>query len=592
MNNGNSSVRPSRSNGDAGRHGALARPNLRLIAWVVSGGLVTLSLAWGLVSPAQASDEWYGVVRVNKVIDRPPQRKSLNPSFDQSPDHEITEQIKIWHGTLRFLPGDKTVSSLRYREKYGYLKHIEKETKCLTGRKGTYRDTEKRFSETSGAGDFESPGHLFMPLNSDGSYGETVFVLSDGIKNAVQRAHSIRDRFDSCQKNPHRRTGDGPHSIPTMVEPLVVPVTGKAEPDAMVIRGSGRWEDTEGSDDGTKMVMTASWVLSRKAPNVRAVIQGPKTFERAATITLDGSRSTGPIRNYTWEFDIDQDCISHHWTQGITPRNWIETKAINGKSATFQALCNFTAYLTVEGEDSFDSTDFRVEVKPRKGKSKDLDWKTAFASEAGPPLTSEMVYEGMHLGVNKCKIDGAEVPTGHFVHTDKDTSWKDVGYKVAKVKDGGPFDGLFYIASEQLEVTRLESVNGNLLPGGKIYDLNKERNSLVAVNALAAQVKAHEAAHSTLLRLALEELGADGDPARRLETVVGRDEAGAVAIADRIVREVNTYLGDATSEENVRALLHKQGFTDEVSVWFPYSGGGIPDYPKKMGVLSDIGDKI
>lgn len=557
--------------------GMFARRSLFLIRPVLLGSLISLSTMLGGAMPAQASDMWYGVVTVKQVINRPRERKPLEPINDDFPSFEIIQEFKVWKGTLRLLPNNKAVSSLSYRGERAYQRTLSKEIKCLTGKKGTYRDTEKHYSKMSGAGEFESAEPLHMPLNPDGSYGATVVIQSDGINNAVMRTRSDRDTFNSCHKDPHVKKDDDSGPVPAIVVGLSVPITGKAEPDAMEIKGAGQWRDDE---EGS--VMTASWVLTRKDPKVRAIIQGPKNFKRAATITLDGSKSTGPIKDYTWEFDIDEDCTRPYESDG--PR------IAKGKSVTMQALCNFSATLTVEGDDTSDSTILSLKVEPRTGKN----WKTAYSSTTGSHLTSPIFSDAleMHLGVNQCAFESQKKTGGHYIHTNdlNNGSWKDPGYRVAQVKDAGPFGGLFYVESQKLEVKRVERINANLLPGGDIYKLNQDNNNLADLNALAAQVKAHEKGHSTLMELALRELGDEGDPARRIEAVVDLSEEDVVEVADSIVREANVFLLEATSEKNVQNLLRGQGFTREVSVWFPLLTR--PDQPikKNMGILSDIGE--
>ena len=522
---------------------------------------------------ANASDQWYGEVRVKKVI-KEDTVEVFEPGHSYHPGTESRKGFAVWKGSVEILPSDKVVTHLSYRQKLVVNRLTEKEISCF-GKQRQYRDRETQFVETEGEGSFETTNHFTMYLDSDGSYDDAISVDSDGITDGVTRSNTIRDTFNACYKDPHSRS-DNKVSIPALIPGVMVFLKGKAKPNTMIIEGHNAWDDYDGGK------VEASWRLTRKSPKVRAVIKGTKTIERGSVITLNGTSSTGAIKNYLWEFEIDGDCYGEVEEEKLT---------LKGKKVSFKALCHFTAFLTVEDGDTSHTSSYNVEVVERKGPK----WRTRFSSKKGHPLTSKIFYELMPLGVNQCAFHSGDETSGHYIHTDDrgNKTWKDSGYTIAKVQDGGPFSGLYYIESQKLEVNRLERVNKNLLPGGEVYQLNEAQNNLANLNALAIQVKVHEKAHSTLLELALQELGEERDPAHKIESLVLLTEEEMIFWADFHVRDANTLLKSNTSEPNVKALLDSQGFSQEVSVWFQLTtpkGTPAKFQEKPMGRLSDIGD--
>jgi hypothetical protein len=127
------------------------------------------------------------------------------------------------------------------------------------------------------------------------------------------------------------------------------------------------------------------------------------------------------------------------------------------------------------------------------------------------------------------------------------------------------------------------------LAGGGIYQLNQSKGNLPDLLALVEQVRAHETAHSTLVREKLLVLGHDGDPAVRIEKLVG--SAGEDAFQFQVdfhVRDVESALYEATSDERVGNRLRSAGFAREVSLWVP-TRPETGTFLKKLGSLWNIG---
>ena len=278
-------------------------------------------------------------------------------------------------------------------------------------------------------------------------------------------------------------------------------------------------------------------------------------------MTLDGSGSLGQITEYRWRVKVDAGCPG-------APEGPIE---YTGAKVSFRALWNFTAQLEVTGAaGGKDRTEQVFEVRPRDGD----EWRTKFTSKPSDPVRSRMLASGMQVGINQCAKHDQDVVTGHKFHTTaKDSkTWIDDAYDVEKVEDDGPFNGLYFVSKQRLEVDRAERVNANLLPpGGEIYEMNQRLANVAAVVALLAQVKEHEAVHSVLMKEALDRLvNADRDPAHEIEAEIGPSREAVQEGADGKIRTAETALFEASSEANVKARLKKNpAFQKSVSVWFP-----------------------
>jgi len=323
-----------------------------------------------------------------------------------------------------------------------------------------------------------------------------------------------------------------------------------------------------------------SWTLSPGPPLV-ARIRPPYAYKRGDLVTLDGSGSLGDIQEYRWRVKVEESLAdAPAWPREYT-----------GPKVTFRALWDFTAELEVTSRTGgIDGTDQLIEIRPREG------WRTTWTTPTQGDLTAApMIATEKRIGLNEC-AKHPEDKGGHRIHktTASGKTWSDV-YEIGSVEeDGGPFAGMHYIVKQSLDVDRIERVNRRLKPGGDVYNLNKDKGTLAAVEALLAQVKAHEAAHSSLMKKELDRLVQAGqDPAEQIEMVVALTSASAQERADDKIRAAETALVNASSEKNVKAILRRnRDFLKHVAVWLP-AAPGAPDNrePTPLGQLSEIGDE-
>jgi hypothetical protein len=154
------------------------------------------------------------------------------------------------------------------------------------------------------------------------------------------------------------------------------------------------------------------------------------------------------------------------------------------------------------------------------------------------------------------------------------------------VKDSGPFNGAWYVQSQSLKIDRQERVNSAILPGGAIHTLNDTKKNKKDLDLWIAQVKAHEAMHSLLVKEKLELLGHDGDPAVRIEKLVGgMGEKKFDDDVDFVVRDVETALQDSSLEPRVTNRLRPEArFKGNVDIWFSETKS------KTLGPLWKLGE--
>lgn len=304
--------------------------------------------------------------------------------------------------------------------------------------------------------------------------------------------------------------------------------------------------------------------------SLKAVPGGPYNIVRGASVTLNGSKSKGPIKTYRWNLQPGDNC-----PEGVEPAQ-LEGKDPQG----FQALCSLRGSLTVVGEDAddTDTQDFVVNVAPRK-------WKTDFATVREAPMSGAIDSEQLTLGKNRCAEDGAE--PNHWIHHTAALTWEKDGYDVDQIKSG-PFRGFWYVTAERLKVHRRPYINKSLLPRGEIYELNKASNA-VDLNLLVQQIREHEKQHSELAKKRLEE--ADFDPALKIERMAYKDRAQLVQMADAMIGDADSQLADASGEQPVKnELAGIKAFQRGGKLIVPkFHGGGITT--KYIESYAGLGDK-
>jgi len=524
--------------------------------------------------------DWYGTIRFSKRLSEHTS-ETFPAGHVYAPGSEVSGKDVTWSGSARYLPGRKMVVTASYHLKQVRDRRTDRMDTCpWKDEKTAYHDYELNESETTvSVNKLWDNNRLRFRIEEDGTY-HTSFNVSGG--NHVPKANRVRARrefFSECSK-PHLTVNDQEVFGSDGMEALSIDhIEGAAAQDAQTVSGTWTGKDDDGGD------LTYTWELTRAEPVLVARIQAsPSPIQRADQITLSASASTGAITRYEWEFaPIGEDCL-------LTPEG--AAARLTGVSVTFQTLCDFTAQLKVSNDQSSDTTSLPITVSARRGEA----WKSKFKTQAGPGFTKRVFADEIHFGMNQCSLHGEDSTTGHMIHTDAENNrtWREGGYVLAQVQDAGPFQGAWYVQSQTLRVDRKERVNTAFLPGGEVYQLNQSKNNLRDIQALIEQIRAHEAAHSALVQEKLLQLGSEGDPASRIEKLVGGSGEDAFQfLVDYQVRDVETVLQEATADEQVKSRLRSDGYTREVKIWLPTrpdsSGGPSGEFLKSLGPLWGIG---
>lgn len=553
-----------------------ARPECNIVASMNTSRRLLLLIALAFpCAPAHAdpSDipEWYGTIRFSKTLAR---YTTDPPEFQGRPGKKFSDVKVTWSGTIRFLPDRKAVVTAHYTFTRVVDHREDRMNNCSwKDTKTAYHDYEFVKEVTRVAVNRTESNRLAFRIGPDGSYRVSVIVNGGKHVDGATKYHSWREFYDECSK-PNLKVIDQKNEGSNGMESLTLSrVAGKAKPDATTLSGS----NTDRDDDEGKL--TYSWDLTLAKPELVARVQAtPATIARGDSVTLDAKASTGKIDKYEWQFTPDGDCQM--------PREGLTLK-LAGPTVTFKALCDFTAELRVSNDKSSDRAWQPVMVEARKGDA----WTTKFKTAVGAGFSKRITADLIHAGANRCTPHSGEI-TNHWLHTTAENTktWRDTGgYVLAQVTDSGPFKGAWYVLSQSLKVDRQEHVNNDLLKGGPTYSLNVTKGNTRDIDDWGAQVKAHEAAHSQLVKEKLEMLGSDGDPAVRIEKLVGvAGEDAFNTLVDMTVRDVETALQDASSETNVANRLRSESrFAREINIWMPGSSG---DFRKQMGPMWKIGD--
>lgn len=521
---------------------------------------------------ADSSDipQWYGTIRFSKTLER----HTDDPAEFQSVPGKKFSDVKVtWSGTIKFLPGNKSVVVARYSFRRE-VDHREARMQNCSWKDGktAYHDFENLLELTKASVNREDKNNrLLFRLKPDGAYKVSVIVNGGNQVAKATQYRSWREFYDECSK-PNLKVIDQKSEGSGGMESLTLAhVEGQAKPGATTL--SGNWK----SPDDDKGELSYSWDLTLAEPQLVARAQAtPASVLRGESVTLNASASTGKIDKYEWQFTPDGDCQMTR--EGLALK-------LTGVSVTFRALCDFTAELTVSNAKASDRTPQPVMVEARKGEA----WTTKFKSQPGANFTEKIIAEYAFAGKNRCTLD-ADESASHWIHTTSpnNRTWRDVGYVLAQSQDPGPFKGAWYVQSQSLKVDRQERVNSEILPGGAIYRLNVAKGNQKGIDDWGAQARTHEAAHSILVKEKLDMLGPDGDPAVRIEKLVGGvGEDPFQTIVDMNVREVDTLLKEASAEDKVAERLRSESrFQREASIWFSGSSG---DALKAMGPLWKLG---
>lgn len=539
--------------------------------------LIAIALAFLWVpatAQAQSSSDipqWYGTIRFSKTLT---QHTDDPEEFRARPGKKFSDVKVTWSGTMRFLPGNKAVVVAKYTLRRELDARFDQTRPCHW-KDGTtaYHDYENLLEVRKVPVNREEKNRLLFRLGSDGAYRASVIVGGGQHQPRTLKVRTWREFYSECSK-PHRQRNDQNSDGSTGMESLTLAhVEGKAKPGATTLTGSWKSADDDKGD------LSYSWDLTLAEPQLVARAKAtPSPVVRGESVTLDANDSTGKIDKYEWQFTPDGDCQ-------MTPE--ATALKLTGRSVTFKALCDFTAELTVSNGKASDRAWQPVAVEARKGEA----WTMKFKANDGGTFNRRVTADLIHAGVNQCTPHATDEITGHWIHTNapNNKTWRGSGYVLAQVQDSGPFRDAWFVQSQSLNVDRQERVNAEILPGGAIYKLNVSRGNQRDVNDWGVQVKAHETTHSALVKEAYEGLGPDGDPAVRIEKLVGgMGEEAFQAIVDMNVREIETVFHEAAAEDKVANRLRaNSSFARDIHIWVPGSSG---DFKKPMGPLWKIGD--
>ncbi len=310
------------------------------------------------------------------------------------------------------------------------------------------------------------------------------------------------------------------------------------------------------------VTVTASWHFSFERPQLKADAGGPYTVERGQPVALDGSASTGLIKQYSWTFSPAGDC----------PEDLSPGASKTGVRSSVVPLCSMTATLTVTDGAEEDSAEVPITVTPR-------DWHTPLrhVSEevelegAEPPLILGGILIRYVGAINTCALDASQGEDFHLFHPpEADGSWEGGGYTLRQVQDPeGPFDTWWYVDDYRVEIMRVTAINPYLLPGDLVplagaepfYEANVKRGADVAGYLQA--VRDHEYEHSMLRKEALASL----DPAEKVEK-------RSAAERDRLKQELDKLIREAEKEICIRGA-DPLAISWSGELWFPENDTGL-----------------
>ena len=327
------------------------------------------------------------------------------------------------------------------------------------------------------------------------------------------------------------------------------------------------------------------WCLARKesdlerctADELEAVARISSSKLRAATRTLDGSRSKGDITSYEWTFD-QAECTEGAcagYCDQVGPKAGAKKR---GARATIKPLCTVQATLTVSDGQDEDSDTILVPVTPRTH-----GWKTQVLHRWVPtPATGAPSGAPREEPVVKCHADGScavalkgglNVPdpkacAGQEVIgsnilcplLDGRRTWNGRGYTLATIADpGGPFDGYSYVKASTLVVRRLAYINPYLV-AGTWYDYNKKHGG--QIDALLEATKRHEGfgapgkpgtGHTQIMRDIIAGSGGLNDPRHEIETFFDPGASKVHEMADKEIERIDK-LADEKSNDPLQSI--------------------------------------
>src|SRR5712692_5824776 len=283
-------------------------------------------------------------------------------------------------------------------------------------------------------------------------------------------------------------------------------------------------------------VENVEWTLKPTEPLKAVAVVAP--VDRGTESLLDGSGSKGKIKRWTWT------------VEPICPRG--KRYTTEGKTVRVLLLCKSNVKLRVEDGSASDETKDPVlaDVRPRRWETEPTLAEPIYADDLSP-----LVVLWAHLGQDRCGIEKV-ANTGHKIHHLVDSTWKvkgaGDGYTLEQAH-GGPFDGIFYVATQKLKMNRMPVMNVDLAPGSLLDQANTSMGTGKAFSRLSDQARAHEKMHGILIAEELKK----ADPTRDFEGKIDANEEALTETVDRIIGLAETRLNEATTDAHVKERLRQ-----------------------------------
>ena len=289
-----------------------------------------------------------------------------------------------------------------------------------------------------------------------------------------------------------------------------------------------------------------------------------KGLERGA-IMLDGSHSTGEIKEYKWSFQLQAGTTLE---EGVQFDPGVE---LTGKKREVVLLQPVEVTLTVSDKEKKDRMTKVIAVKPRT-----RNWNTDSShdpvakllddretSMAGFPLKSNLGHNTCADCIRDKTYDDSKqhiLHPGVEGHGSSNPTFYGPGFEIEEVTEG-PFLGTFYVNKYKLSMHRLTRINHNLLPGSAFYKANKEYKNKegIKVSNIDTFLKAvlkHEFLHTVLW----QEYLSKNDPGKEVEKFFSGNRDELIQKADMKIHAINNVLNELEWEKGhaiIRERLHE-----------------------------------
>ena len=268
-------------------------------------------------------------------------------------------------------------------------------------------------------------------------------------------------------------------------------------------------------------------------------------LERGA-IRLDGSHSTGEVKEYKWSFQLQEGTTLE---EGVQFDPGVE---LTGKEREVVLLQPVEVTLTVSDRENKDQMTKVVAIKARDPKN----WTTHCKHDDKlAELPGEFNPEDFpfgpktKLGENVCAecLEAGEIEKwnrdNHYFHPGKkgigttNPTWHKTGFEVEKVTEG-PFLGTYYVKEYKLRMSRRIWINPNYDENSIFFKKNIEKNTNVKI--FKAALLYHEWLHTELPR----QIVSKNDPGIEVEKCFSDTEDDLILKVNLIIDEISDKLLD------------------------------------------------